>query len=187
MAIKKLKKLILPAFRRSPNRPESSIFPRPNHRNEPTTMRAVIQRVSEAAVRIDGEIAGQIGPGLLVLLGIEDGDTEADIPWLAGKIARLRIFPDGEALMNRSLIDTGGEALIVSQFTLHASTRKGNRPSFIRAARPEVSAPLCEQFTADLESELGKPVARGRFGADMKVSLVNDGPVTIIIDTRLRE
>ncbi len=159
----------------------------PGSAREKETMRAIVQRVSEAAVRIDGEVAGQIGPGLLILLGVEDGDTEADLSWLVGKIARLRIFPDGEALMNRSLIDTGGEALLVSQFTLHASTRKGNRPSFIRAARPEVSEPLCDQFGDELEAELHKPIARGRFGADMKVSLVNDGPVTIIIDSRARE
>jgi D-tyrosyl-tRNA(Tyr) deacylase len=150
-------------------------------------MRAVIQRGSEAAVRIDGETTARIGPGLLILLGIENGDTEADIPWRAGKIARMRIFPDDEALMNRSLIDTGGDALLVSQFTLHASTRKGNRPSFIRAARPEISAPLCDQFGDALETELGKSVARGRFGADMKVSLLNDGPVTIVIDTKSKE
>ena len=149
-------------------------------------MRAVIQRVSEAAVRVDGEVLGTIGSGLLVLLGVEDGDSSQDLEWLSGKIARMRIFPDPAGQMNLSLIDTGGDALVVSQFTLHALTRKGNRPSFIRAAKPELSEPLCENFCQALESLLGRPVARGRFAADMKVSLTNDGPVTIIIDSRDR-
>jgi D-tyrosyl-tRNA(Tyr) deacylase len=149
-------------------------------------MRAVIQRVSEAAVRVGGQVVGEIGVGLLVLLGVEDGDERADAEWLAGKIARMRIFPDGSGQMNVSLLDIGGGALVVSQFTLHALTRKGNRPSFIRAARPEHSEPLCEEFCERLEGLLGRPVARGRFAADMKVGLVNDGPVTIIIDSRER-
>lgn len=149
-------------------------------------MRAVIQRVSEAAVRVDGEIIAAIGGGLLILLGVEDGDSGQDLEWLSGKIARMRIFPDQDGQMNLSLVDTGGEALVVSQFTLHALTRKGNRPSFIRAARPDVSAPLCDEFCLALESLLARPVARGRFAADMKVSLTNDGPVTIIIDSRDR-
>ncbi|WP_367872183.1 D-aminoacyl-tRNA deacylase [Luteolibacter sp. Populi] len=150
-------------------------------------MRAVIQRVSSASVTIDGETVASIGTGLLILLGIEDGDGTEDISWLAAKIARMRIFPDDAGLMNLSLPDCSGEAIVVSQFTLHASTKKGNRPSFIRAARPEISEPLYRQFCEALESELGKPVGRGRFAADMKVSLVNEGPVTIVIDTRNRE
>jgi len=150
-------------------------------------MRVVVQRVLEAAVRIAGETVAATGPGLLVLLGIEAGDTHADIDWLAPKVANLRIFADPEGRMNLAAAETGASALVVSQFTLHASTRKGNRPSFIRAARPEHGAPLCELFAVALERELGRPVARGRFGADMQVSLVNDGPVTIIIDSRLRE
>lgn len=150
-------------------------------------MRAVIQRVSSASVATGGETVAAIGSGLLVLLGIEDGDGMDDIAWLAPKIARMRIFPDGAGLMNLALTDTGGGVIVVSQFTLHASTRKGNRPSFIRAARPEVSEPLYESFRAALERELARPVGHGRFGADMKVSLVNDGPVTIVIDTKARE
>lgn len=149
-------------------------------------MRAVIQRVSEAAVRVDGQVVGEIRAGLLVLLGVEEGDTESDVEWLAGKAARMRIFPDDAGQMNVSLIDSGGDALVVSQFTLHALTRKGNRPSFIRAAKPDVSEPLCESFCQACESLLKRPVARGRFAADMQVSLVNDGPVTIIIDSRDR-
>lgn len=150
-------------------------------------MRAVVQRVSSAAVVIEGETAASIGAGLLVLLGIEDGDGPDDIAWLAPKIVRMRIFPDDAGLMNLALSDCGGEVIVVSQFTLHASTKKGNRPSFIRAARPETSEPLYERFCHAFEQELGKPVGRGRFGADMKVSLVNDGPVTIVIDSRNRE
>jgi D-tyrosyl-tRNA(Tyr) deacylase len=138
-------------------------------------------------VTIDGEVVSSIGIGLLVLLGIEDGDGDDDVAWLAPKIAKMRIFPDEAGLMNLSLTNCGGEAIVVSQFTLHASTKKGNRPSFIRAARPEVSEPLYERFCEALGGELGKPVGKGRFAADMKVALVNDGPVTIVMDTRNRE
>jgi D-tyrosyl-tRNA(Tyr) deacylase len=138
-------------------------------------------------VTIDGEVVSSIGTGLLVLLGIEDGDGEEDVAWLAPKIAKMRIFPDEANLMNLSLTDCGGEAIVVSQFTLHASTKKGNRPSFIRAARPEISEPLYERFCEALGIELGKPVGKGRFAADMKVAMVNDGPVTIVMDTRNRE
>ena len=150
-------------------------------------MRAVIQRVCSASVVIEGETVASIGNGLLILLGIEDGDGTEDIAWLAPKIARMRIFGDEAGLMNLSVADYGGDAIVVSQFTLHASTKKGNRPSFIRAARPETSEPLYQGFCEALSAELGKPVGRGRFGADMKVSLVNDGPVTIVIDTKNRE
>ena len=150
-------------------------------------MRTIIQRVSEAAVRVDGAVVGAIGRGLLVLAGVEEGDTREDVRWLAGKIARLRIFPDADGLMNRSVVEAKGQILVVSQFTLHASTRKGNRPSFIRAARPEVSEPLCDELRAALEAETAAAVASGRFGAHMQVSLVNDGPVTLVIDSRLRE
>ena len=150
-------------------------------------MRAVLQRVSSASVTIDGQVVSSIGTGLMVLLGIEDGDGEEDIAWLAPKIAKMRIFPDEAGLMNLTLTDCGGEAIVVSQFTLHASTKKGNRPSFIRAARPEISEPLYERFCEVLGAELGKPVGKGRFAADMKVALVNDGPVTIVIDSRSRE
>jgi D-aminoacyl-tRNA deacylase len=138
-------------------------------------------------VTIDGEVVSSIGTGLLVLLGVEDGDGEEDVAWLAPKIAKMRIFPDDAGLMNLSLTDCGGEAIVVSQFTLHASTKKGNRPSFIRAARPEISEPLYQRFCEVFGAELGKPVGKGRFAADMKVALVNDGPVTIVIDTRNRE
>ena len=150
-------------------------------------MRAVIQRVLESSVAIDGEIVSKIGPGLLVLLGIEDGDGSEDISWLTAKIAKMRIFSDDEGKMNLCVTDISGEIIVVSQFTLHASTKKGNRPSFLRAAAPAVSEPLYEQFCAAMETELGKPVGRGVFGADMKISLVNDGPVTILVDTRARE
>jgi D-tyrosyl-tRNA(Tyr) deacylase len=150
-------------------------------------VRAVLQRVSSASVTIDGEVVSSIGTGLLVLLGVEDGDSEEDVAWLAPKIAKMRIFPDEAGLMNLSLTDCSGEAIVVSQFTLHASTKKGNRPSFIRAARPEISEPLYERFCEALGGELGKPVGKGRFAADMKVALVNDGPVTIVMDTRNRE
>jgi len=150
-------------------------------------MRAVIQRVSEASVEIDEHLKGKIGCGLLILLGVEDADTPDDGAWLAGKIARMRIFTDKEGLMNQSLQGVNGGALVVSQFTLHASTRKGNRPSYIRAARPETAIPLYQRFIEQLESELGKPVATGEFGAMMKVNLVNDGPVTICMDTRNKE
>lgn len=150
-------------------------------------MRAVIQRVAEASVAIGAATISRIGPGLLVLLGVEQIDDASDVEWLAGKIARMRIFGDAEGKMNLSVLETGGEALVVSQFTLHASTRKGNRPSFIRAGAPELSEPLYEAFCAAMERETGRPVKRGVFGGDMKVSLVNDGPVTIVIDSRARE
>lgn len=150
-------------------------------------MRAVIQRVSEASVSIGAEQRAAIGQGLLVLVGIEDGDGDEDITWLSGKIVRLRVFSDDRGLMNRSVQEIGGCILVVSQFTLLASTHKGNRPSFTRAARPETAIPLYERFVKRLEAELGRPVATGEFGAMMQVSLVNDGPVTIVIDTRLRE
>jgi D-aminoacyl-tRNA deacylase len=150
-------------------------------------MRAVIQRASEAQVRIGGDVVGRIGRGLVVLLGVEQGDTAADAEWLAAKIAQMRIFADEEGKMNRSVCEIGGEALVVSQFTLHASTKKGNRPSFIRAARPEEAMPLYEYFLTVFEPQVGRPLARGVFAADMQVSLVNDGPVTIFIDSRQRE
>ena len=135
-----------------------------------------------------GGVRGSIGRGFVVLLGIEDGDSgEEDSAWLVGKIARLRVFEDGDGHMNLSLAAVGGEVLVISQFTLHASTKKGNRPSFIRAARPEVAVPLYEDFVVRLEAEIGRPVATGEFGADMKVALVNDGPVTICIDSKNRE
>jgi len=150
-------------------------------------MRIVIQRVSQASVTIDGQVKGAIGHGLLVLVGIETVDTTEDIEWLCGKIVRLRIFNDEQGVMNRSVQEVGGQILVISQFTLHASTKKGNRPSYCRAARPEIAIPLYEQFVARLSTELGRPVATGEFGADMKVSLINDGPVTIIMDSRARE
>jgi D-tyrosyl-tRNA(Tyr) deacylase len=150
-------------------------------------MRAVIQRASKAAVTIDGAIVSQIGPGLLVLLGVEEIDDPSDVDWLAGKISKMRIFSDAEGKMNLSVVDTGGEVLVVSQFTLHASTKKGNRPSFIRAAVPAHSEPLYEAFCVAMEGETGKPVKRGVFGGDMQVSLINDGPVTIVMDSRARE
>ena len=150
-------------------------------------MRAIIQRVSEASVSIEGKVSGQIGPGLLVLLGIVDGDGQQEVDWLVAKITRMRIFADEEGKMNRCLEDVDGELLIVSQFTLHASTKKGNRPSFIKAARPDTAIPLYESFIKAAERETGKRSATGEFGADMKVALVNDGPVTIMIDTDLRE
>jgi D-aminoacyl-tRNA deacylase len=150
-------------------------------------MRAVIQRVSRATVSIGGRIKSSIGPGLLVLLGIEEADSGEDIEWLSAKIVALRIFNDEAGVMNISLKDDGGELLLVSQFTLHASTKKGNRPSYIRAARPETALPLYEQAIARLGNELGKAVHTGEFGADMQVELLNDGPVTILIDTNNRE
>lgn len=150
-------------------------------------MRALLQRVSNASVTIDGTVVSGIGEGFLILLGIGAGDDEADIGWLCGKIARMRILPDEEGKMNRSLLDTGGAALVVSQFTLHASTKKGNRPSFLAAAPPDLAEPLYETFCTQLSAEMGKPVARGIFGADMQVSLINDGPVTIWLDSRAKE
>jgi D-aminoacyl-tRNA deacylase len=150
-------------------------------------MRAVIQRVMEASVTVGTEVTGRIGPGMLVLLGIEEGDGLADIEWLCAKIIHLRIFSDEEGVMNHSILAAGGGILVVSQFTLHASTKKGNRPSYIRAARPETAIPLYDRFVHELGELLGKTVQTGIFGAMMQVSLVNDGPVTIIIDTRSRE
>ena len=150
-------------------------------------MRIVLQRVSQASVIINGETVASIGKGLLLLLGIEEADTAEDIGWLSGKIIRLRVFPDDEGVMNRSVMEAGGEIIVVSQFTLHASTKKGNRPSYIRAAKPETAIPLYNQFIKSLETMVGKPVQTGDFGAMMDVSLVNDGPVTIIIDSRNRE
>ena len=150
-------------------------------------MRVVIQRVLEASVSIGGTVTAAIGPGLLVLLGICEEDGREDIEWLVRKIAALRVFDDAAGVMNRSVVDAGGDVLVVSQFTLMASTKKGNRPAYIRAARPEVAIPLYEQFCAALEAALGKPVPTGTFGADMQVSLVNDGPVTICIDTKNKE
>ncbi|WP_299255762.1 D-aminoacyl-tRNA deacylase [uncultured Aquimarina sp.] len=150
-------------------------------------MRAVVQRVSEASVEVEGKKISQIGSGLLILIGVEEKDTKEDIVWLSGKISRLRIFTDDSGVMNKSVLDINGEVIVVSQFTLHASTRKGNRPSYIKAARPETAIPLYEEFVKQLELELGKNIGTGVFGADMKVSLLNDGPVTIIIDTKNKE
>jgi D-tyrosyl-tRNA(Tyr) deacylase len=150
-------------------------------------MKAVIQRVSESSVTINNEIVAQIQQGLLVLVGIEDADNQDDINWLTSKIANLRIFGDENEVMNLSLKDINGEMIVVSQFTLHAATKKGNRPSYIKASKPEIAIPLYESFVKQMEIELGKKVQTGQFGADMKVSLVNDGPVTIIIDTKNKE
>ena len=150
-------------------------------------MRALIQRVSQACVRVAGETRGEIGCGFLVLLGIEGDDGHEDVAWLAGKVARMRVFGDGEGQMNLGLAEVGGDVLVVSQFTLHANTKKGNRPSFIRAARPEHAVPLYEAFVAELETLIGRPVPTGEFGAEMEVSLTNDGPVTIWIDSKARE
>lgn len=150
-------------------------------------MRAVIQRVSSARVTVAGEVTGEIGAGLLVLLGIAQGDTDGDARWLAEKICALRIFEDGEGKMNRSVIDIGGGVLVVSQFTLLASTRKGTRPSFNDAAKPEVAIPLYEVFNRFATEALGRPVATGRFAAKMDVALVNDGPLTLIVDSRARD
>lgn len=150
-------------------------------------MRSVIQRVSRASVTIDGREHSAISGGLLVLLGIEDADGPEDIAWLSKKIVNLRIFADEAGVMNRSVLETGGDLLVVSQFTLHALTKKGNRPSYIRASKPQTAIPLYEAMVRQLGGDLGKPVHTGKFGADMKVSLLNDGPVTLIIDTRNRE
>lgn len=150
-------------------------------------MRVVLQRVSYASVSVDDAIISKIENGLLVLLGIEEADTQEDIQWLSQKIVKLRIFNDEEGFMNNSLLQTNGNALVISQFTLHAATKKGNRPSYIKAAKPALAVPLYQQFIDQLENDLGKKVATGKFGADMKVSLLNDGPVTIIIDTKNRE
>ena len=150
-------------------------------------MRVVIQRVSEAAVRVDGEVVGEIGQGLMVLLGIETADTEEDVDWLLNKTLNLRIFNDDKGVMNTSLLDGQGGLLVISQFTLMAATKKGNRPSYIRAAKHEQAIPLYESFCAKAEQFLNQPVQKGVFGADMKVSLINDGPVTIQIDSKKRE
>ena len=150
-------------------------------------MRVVIQRVLEASVTISKEKVAEIRKGLLILIGIEDSDTSEDINWLVGKISNLRIFPDENDVMNLSIKDANGEIIVVSQFTLHASTKKGNRPSYIKAAKPDFAIPMYEKFVANLEVELGKKIQTGQFGADMKVALVNDGPVTILIDSKNKE
>lgn len=150
-------------------------------------MRAVIQRVSKASVIIDGKINAVIGSGLLVLLGIEDADTNEDIEWLSSKIVNLRIFDDVAGVMNESVKDKGGDIILVSQFTLHAATKKGNRPSYIKASKPDIAIPMYEKMIEQLNADLGKSIGTGIFGADMKVELLNDGPVTIVIDTKLRE
>ena len=150
-------------------------------------MRAVIQRVSNASVKVDGAITGQIQQGLLVLVGIEDSDGQDDLEWLSGKIVNLRIFNDEESVMNKSVKDIEGEVLVVSQFTLHAATKKGNRPSYIRASKPDIAVPMYEKFKQQLATDIGKEIQSGIFGADMKVELLNDGPVTIIIDTKNKE
>lgn len=150
-------------------------------------MRIVIQRVSEASVTIDGRVKDAIGKGLLLLVGIEDADTQEDVTWLCSKVINLRIFDDADGVPNISVKDIAGDVLVISQFTLHAATKKGNRPSYIRASKPAVAIPLYEAFVTQLESELGKPVGTGIFGADMKVHLLNDGPITIIIDSKNKD
>lgn len=150
-------------------------------------MRAVIQRVSKASVTVEGKMISEIKTGLLILLGIENEDSKDDIEWLSRKIANLRIFNDEKGVMNQSLLDYDGDAIVVSQFTLHASTKKGNRPSYLKAAKPEISIPVYENFVLQLQADLGKSVGTGVFGADMKVDLLNDGPVTIVIDTKNKE
>ena len=150
-------------------------------------MRAVIQRVSQALVEIDENVKGKINRGLLRFLGIEDADNIGDIEWLSGKISRLRIFNDEKGVMNKSVVDVDGQILLISQFTLHASTKKGNRPSYLRASKPDIAIPLYNHFIQQIEKDIGKKIATGEFGALMKVSLTNDGPVTIIIDTRNKE
>lgn len=150
-------------------------------------MRCVIQRVSEASVTIDGKVKSSICTGLLVLAGIEDADTDEDVEWISGKIAKLRIFDDAEGVMNCSIAEVRGDILLISQFTLHASTKKGNRPSYLKAAKPDFAIPLYEKLIARLETETGKKIFTGEFGADMKVKLLNDGPVTILIDTKNKE
>lgn len=150
-------------------------------------MRVLVQRVASARVEVEGVVSGAIGPGLLVLAGVEEGDGEADLVWLSAKLSKLRIFPDAAGVMNRSVIDVGGEILAVSQFSLFASLRKGNRPSWGRAAPPEISRPVFDQFVRQLAVDLGRPVPTGMFGADMQVHLVNDGPITIFIDSRQPE
>jgi D-tyrosyl-tRNA(Tyr) deacylase len=150
-------------------------------------MRVVIQRVAEASVAIDNNIRSSIGKGLLVLAGIEDADNEEDISWISSKILQLRIFDDADGVMNLSVKDIAGDLMLVSQFTLHASTKKGNRPSYIKASKPPIAIPLYEKLIFQLETDLGKKISTGEFGADMKVKLVNDGPVTIVIDTKNKE
>jgi len=150
-------------------------------------MRVVVQRVTQASVSVDSKIIGQVSKGLLVLVGIENADTEEDSEWLSKKICHLRIFDDEEGVMNKSLLEVDGNILVISQFTLHAKTKKGNRPSYITAAKPDISVPLYENFVARLEKESGKKVETGKFGAEMQVSLVNDGPVTIVMDTKNKE
>lgn len=150
-------------------------------------MRVVIQRVTEAAVTIEGVVNGAIKTGLLVLMGIEDADNDEDITWLSSKIVNLRIFNDENGVMNKSVLDVEGEILLISQFTLHASTKKGNRPSYIKASKPDIAIPLYEKMILQLTQDLQKPIATGIFGADMKVSLLNDGPVTIVIDSKQKE
>lgn len=150
-------------------------------------MRVVIQRTGHASVTIDGNCKSAIGKGLLILVGIEEADGQEDIDWLCKKIVNLRVFDDENGVMNKSILDIQGEILVISQFTLHASTKKGNRPSYIKAAKPEISIPLYEQFCRELSSSLGKEVGTGEFGADMKVELMNDGPVTICMDTKNKE
>lgn len=150
-------------------------------------MRAVLQRVTRASVTINGLVKSSIDRGILILLGIEEADTQEDIEWLSGKITRLRIFDDANGVMNLSVVDADGDILVVSQFTLHASTKKGNRPSYIKAAKPDFAIPIYERFIAQIESDLGKSVGTGLFGANMQVELQNDGPVTIIIDTQNKE
>jgi len=150
-------------------------------------MRAVIQRVSQASVTIDQKVCGRIDDGLLILLGIEEADNKEDIDWLSGKIVRLRIFPDEHGVMNRSILESGGDILLISQFTLHASTRKGNRPSYIKSAKPEIAIPLYEASIRQIEKDLGKKIETGEFGAMMDISLINTGPVTISIDTKIKE
>lgn len=150
-------------------------------------MRTVTQRVQYASVTIDGQLKSKIGKGLLVLVGVEDRDTQEDVEWLAKKITNLRIFDDENGVMNRSCIESDGEILVVSQFTLHASTKKGNRPSYIKASKPDVAIPMYEAFCQEVSLQLGKPVQTGTFGVDMKVELLNDGPVTILIDSQNKE
>lgn len=150
-------------------------------------MKTVIQRVAEASVAVDNKTVAEIQKGLLVLVGIEDADNQEDIDWLAGKIANIRIFNDENGVMNLSIKDVNGDVIVVSQFTLHAATKKGNRPSYIKASKPEIAIPLYEKFVQQLEKQLGKKVQTGIFGADMKVSLLNDGPVTIMIDSKNKE
>jgi len=150
-------------------------------------MRLVLQRVTEASVKVDGLIVGAINNGLMILVGIEDADTQEDIEWLAGKSSNLRIFDDADGVMNLSVKEVHGDILLISQFTLHASTKKGNRPSYIHASKPPVAIPLYEAMIQQLEKEIGKPIQTGQFGADMKVSLINNGPVTIILDSKNKD